>query len=238
MVRLNTENHKNFTPASKKKVKNEFNEMTQAGVCRRSNSQWAAPLVPKRKKDGTLQICSDYKSLNSVTTHDRYPLPLLQNFTISLRGKNVFSKIDLFRAFYNIKMFPDHICKTAIITPVGLFKYLKMPFGLKNAAATYQRFMDSILSDLPFVFCYIDDISIDSATLTEHYAHLNTLFQCLNEFNLKINIKKSVFCANDLIFLGSHISSEGFRPTNERIKFFKNMKRSLTISALQKIIGI
>lgn len=94
------------------------------------------------------------------TLPDRYPLPYLSDFTSNLRGKKVFSKIDLQKAFHQVPIHPDDVSKTAISTPFGLYEFNFMTFGLCNAAQTFQRLIDEVLRSLPFVFPYIDDICV------------------------------------------------------------------------------
>jgi hypothetical protein len=108
-----------------------------------------------RKKDGSWRPCSDYRRLNLATTHDRYPLPSILDLSNKLHGCKFFSCIDLVKGYHQIPMAAQDVAKTAIITPFGLFEYLFMPFGLRDATQTFQRFMDSLFKHLPFVFCYL-----------------------------------------------------------------------------------
>ena len=92
-------------------------------------------------------------------------MPHLQDFTIHLEGKSIFSKVDLVRAYYQVPMNASDIAKTAIVTPFGLFEYKRMPFGLKNAAQTFQRLMDNVLRDCSFAHVYLDDILVASSSV-------------------------------------------------------------------------
>jgi hypothetical protein len=119
----------------------------------RRRCTWSA----RSKKDGSWRPCSDYRQLNLATTHARYPLPSVLDLSNKLHSCKFFSCIDLVKGYHQIPM--------AIITPFDLFKYLFMPFVLRNAAQTFQRFKDSLFKHLPFVFCYLDDIIVASHTL-------------------------------------------------------------------------
>ena len=132
--------------------------MEQLGIVRRSDSPWASPLHVVPKADGSWRPCGDYRRLNTVTTDDRYPLPHIQDFNGRLSGTSIFSVVDLVKGFHQIPMSPEDVPKIAIITPFGLFEFLRMPFGLKNAAQAFQRLMDGMLRDVSFAFVYLDDI--------------------------------------------------------------------------------
>jgi hypothetical protein len=139
-------------PDKQRIAEQEFQNMIDAGVIRPSRSSWSSPLhlVPK-KTPGEWRPCGDYRELNKRTKFDRYPIPHIQSFNSNLAGCSIFSKLDLCRAFNQIPMNTADIEKTAVITPFGLFEWLKMPFGLRNAAQTMQRFLDEIFRGCPFV---------------------------------------------------------------------------------------
>lgn len=116
--------------------------MIKQGICRPSNSAWASPLHLAQKKSEKWRPCGDYRPLNDRTIIDKYSLRYLDDFSASLHGKNIFSVVDFAKTFLPIPVAPKDVPKTAIITPFGLFEFLYMTFGLKNAAQTFQRFID------------------------------------------------------------------------------------------------
>ena len=219
-------------------VKQEFLQMEQMGIIRRSKSAWASPLHVVQKSNGQWRPCGDYRQLNAMTKDDRYPLPHIQDLNSHLTGCKIFSKIDLVRGYHQIPMAPSSIPKTAIITAFGLWEFLRMPFGLKNAGQAFQRLMDGVLRDVPCTFVYLDDILISSKSPEEHHEHLRQVFQLLSSNGLVINKAKCIFGTQELDFLGHRISAEGVQPIPDRIKSLCECKAPTDRSSLQCFLGM
>ena len=130
------------------------------------------PLHIVPKASGEWCPCEGYRGLNEVAIPNRYPVPHIQNFSANLAEAQVFSKIDLVREYHQIMVVSKDMPKTAVITPFRLYKFLKMPFRLKNAAQTFQLLMDTVGRGLELVFVYMDDILVASPEEVAHMLHL------------------------------------------------------------------
>lgn len=167
----------------------ELEYMQALGIIRHFSSCWAAALrmVPKKDPDNW-RPCGGYQAVP-----DRCPLPHIQDFTAYLAGTTIFSRIDLVKSYHQILVAPQNILKTTVISPFGLLECLLMPFGLRNASQTFQRFVNDATGRLPFVYAYIEDLPMATATPEEHRQNLCALFSRLDAFRLVLNIKKCIF---------------------------------------------
>ena len=219
-------------------AKAEFAKMEKAGIIRRSTSAWASPLHMVPKPDGSWRPCGDYRRLNTVTTPDRYPVPHIQDFTQRLSGKAVFSQIDLVKGYYQVNMHPADIPKTAIITPFGLWEFVVMPFGMRNAGNTFQRLMDRVGAGMDFIFIYLDDILVASPDVGSHLDHLRQVFDRLKEFGLVINPAKCSFGRSSVNFLGHSVSSAGVTPLTKHLEAINSFPPPADRQQLQRFLGM
>jgi hypothetical protein len=227
-----------LAPEKLKVAKEEFDMLIKLGIARRSNSPYSSPLHIVAKPGGGYRPCGDFRRLNESTEYDRYPVPRIHDFTANLAGKTIFSKVDLIRGYHQIPIHPDDIPKTAVITPFGLFEFVRMPFGLKNAAQAFQRLMDSALSGLDFLFVYLDDILIASESATEHKEHLRQLFDRLEEHGLVVKVEKCLFGVTEIDFLGHRVSRNGIRPLPSKVLAIEKFPVPTTIKQLEQFIGM
>ena len=227
-----------LAPERARQAKAEFESLIQQGIIRPSSSNWSSALHIVPKKNGELRLCGDYRALNSRTVEDRYPVPNIQEFSSQLSGCTYFSRIDLVKAFHHIPVHPADIPKTALITPFGLFEYVRMPFGLRNAAQTFQRFIDEVLRGLPFCFAYIDDLLIASPDAETHQQHLQQVLTRLQDYGVQVNVDKSVFGVPSITFLGHTVSLEGITPLQEKCESIQNFPKPTTQRQLKQFLGM
>ena len=217
-------------------AKAEFEKLSELGVVQSSKSPWSSPIhfVPK---GDAWRIVGDYRRLNTATKKDCYPMNNIDSLRCLLHGKKVFSKLDLVRGYNQIPMHPDSTEKTAVITPFGLFEYLRMPFGLCKASQTFQRCMNELFGPLPFVFVYIDDMLIFSDNVEQHKIHLRQVFEILANNSLRIGLEKCEFSKKSLAFLGFDISDSGIKPRKSKCEALENINLPETIKELHSFLG-
>jgi len=156
--------------------------------------------------------------------NDKYTCPNLADLAANLHGATVFSKLDLRKGYHQVPVHPRDVPKTAVVTPFGLFEYLRMPFGLRNAGQTFQRLMDEILQDVPHVFVYMDDILVASRSHAEHVQDLHAVLSRLQQHGMVLNGEKCVLGQSQVEYLGHVVSSSGLSPLPERVAAIQNVQ--------------
>ena len=219
-------------------TKANFAEMVSSGIVRRTSGPWSSPLHVVTKKDGSFRMCADYRRLNTDTTPDRYSIPLIADLTARLHGRKIFGKVDLVKGYHQIPVAEKDITKTAITTPFGTFEFLRMPFGLKNAEQTFQRMMDEILSDLDFIFVYMDDVLVANRSMDEHEDHFRQLFRRLAEHELVVSPGKCQFGELTIEFLGHTVSKDGVKPLPAKVSAIFDYPTPDTQDSLRRFLGM
>ena len=226
--------------ALRTKIETELSRLQGQGVIEPvSFSDWAAPIVPVVKGDGTIRICGDYKlTVNAVAQTDSYPLPRIEDIFASLSNGKTFTKLDLAHAYQQIPVAEDTKKLTTINTHKGLFQYTRLPFGVASAPALFQRTMDSILQGLPHVCVYIDDILITGPTDEDHLKTLDEVLSRLEAAGARLKREKCFFMKPHVEYLGHRISAEGLQPTDTKVKALKDAPVPRNVSQLKSFLGL
>ncbi|XP_028173660.1 uncharacterized protein LOC114362443 [Ostrinia furnacalis] len=200
--------------SERRKVQDMIDEMVDCGIVRHSSSPYASPIVLIKKKTGDLRLCVDYRALNSKTKRDHYPLPRIDDLLDQLSGQTIFTTLDLASGYHQIPIASESIERTAFVTPDGQYEYTRMPFGLANAPAVFQRLIHKVLgkAGIKHTIVYMDDILIPSKSIDEGLDRLKDVLKALRDSGLTLKLEKCHFFKESIDFLGFEISKGEIRP--------------------------
>lgn len=216
-------------------------EWLQQGVVEKSKSPWASPVLLVKKRDNSYRWVVDLREVNKVTKGDSYPLPKVNDILDQLRDAKFISSIDLSSAYFQVPLEESSKEKTAFIIPgKGLYQFKRMPQGLHTSAATWQRFIDTVIGEdlKPFVFVYLDDIITVSQTFEQHMALLEEVFKRLEQAGLTVNFNKCCFCREELKYLGYVINQFGLQVDPGKVLAIHNFKRPCNATEVKRLIGM
>ena len=226
-------------PTSISEMRLIINKLLTAGLVRQSQSSYAAPALLVKKKDQSWRLVIDYKKLNSVTIKDNYPLPNME-ITLQILGGGFpyFTKLDLKSGFWQLPIEEKDREKTAFITPFGLFEWMVLPQGLRNAPPSFQRIMNNILNSFSdFCLVYIDDIVVFSRDFDQHLFHLDQVLSALRSHNLTLTPPKCEIAKQTIEYLGHIISSTSLSPIPEKINSIRLLPEPRTLAQANRFIG-
>lgn len=234
-----------YPQVHEKEISKQIQDMLKQGIIAESNSPYNSPLwiVPK-KMDNSGQkkwrIVIDYRKLNEVSIDDKFPIPNIENILDKLGRAQYFTTLDLAKGFHQILVAEEDRPKTAFSTPLGHYEYIRMPFGLKNAPATFQRLMNSVLKEFINNICvvYLDDILVFSTSLEEHIDSLKKIFNTLRKHNLKIQFDKCNFLAKETEYLGHVLTPEGVKPNPKKIDDIVKLHLPKTQKQIKSFLGV
>ena len=227
-------------PKEREHVIKTVKELLAADVIEPASSPWSAAVVLVSKKDGGLRFAIDYRRLNAVTEGDAYALPRIDDTLSALNGSRYFSTFDLNQGFWNILLEAASKVKTAFMTPIGQYQWKRLPFGLKNAPAIFQRYMDLVLAGVKwhYALVFVDDIIVYSKTWEEHKQHLDLVLQRIQAFGLQLKGKKCHFCKPRVLYLGFIVDARGISPNPEKVAAIQAFEPPKTVSQLRSFLGL
>ena len=232
--------YRRIPPAEFQEVQKHIKDLEKENVIKPSQSSFASPVVIVRKKDGSIRLCVDYRKLNSRTIRDAYPLPRIEEALDALGKAKYFSCLELTSGYHQVGVAEKDQPKTAFTTPMGLYEFTRMPFGLVNAPATFQRLMSNVFSGMNFesVLLYLDDVIIYSSTIEEHMTRLSQVFDRLRQHNLKLKPSKCHFLKSSVQYLGHIVSADGISTNPEKIAAVQNWPIPKSKKDVRSFLGI
>ncbi|GBN89969.1 Retrovirus-related Pol polyprotein from transposon 297 [Araneus ventricosus] len=207
-----------MSPMKKELLRMEIEDLLEKDVIEERDSVYGDPVVLISKPDGKTRLCIDYRKLNEFTVPDSYPLSRMDDLLQSAKHSTFMSIIDLKSEYRQINVHPADRDKTAFVCPFGTFRYKRMPFGLRNAPATFQMLMDMLYRNLP-AMAYLDDIIVLSSIFDQHLLDLETVFLKLKDYKLRANRSKCHFACSRVKYLGLRITSRGIELKSTLIKY-------------------
>ena len=223
-------------------VKAHIEDMLNRGWIKRSKSSWSSPVVIVRKTGGDIRLCCDFRQLNAKTVADKHPLPRVQEVLDNLGGSSWFSVVDLTRAYYQGFISPESRHKTAFVTPWGLYQWERIPFGLMNAPANFQRYMEDLMYDIrdKCAIPYLDDVIIYSNNFMDHVKHIRMVLRRIKKRGLKLRASKCDLFKRSVSFLGRIVSSEGYRMDEKNVKAVKTLEKlkPSDVSEVRQLLGL
>lgn len=222
------------------KVDADIDKLVKCGVIVPVNhSDWASPIVCAMKKDQSVRICMDCKvTINKYVETEHYPLPRLDDTLVGLHDCKIFCIIDLAGAFSQLKVSTESQKYLTINTQKGLFRYTRLPFGVKSAPAIFQEKIDQIIGKMDKVKCYFDDILVGGANVEECKQNLYKVFEALSKFNVKVRDDKCVFLRESVEYLGHVVTEKGIEPKRVKMQAIFDAPSPTDDTTLKAYLGL
>lgn len=228
------------SPVVQQIIDRELQTMLEDGIIEKSTSAWSSPILLVKKKDGDYRFCVDFRKLNAVTERDSYPIPYVSHVLDKLRDAHYLSSLDIKSAYWQVPVAETSRPYTAFTVPGrGLFQFRRMPFGLHNAPATWQRLIDNVLGpDLePHVFVYLDDVVVVTQTFEDHLRILDEVFRRLREAKLTVSFDKCQFCRPEMKYLGYVVDRNGLHVDPGKVKAMLELPVPKSVTEVRRIVG-
>ena len=226
--------------AYKTLVKKELDRLIQDGILTPVPfSDWAAPVVPVMKQNGSIRLCGNYSlTVNKYAKKEAYPIPNIEELYNRLRGGVLYTKLDLNHGYAQLVLDEDSRKYTTINTTKGIFEYTRLPYGISAAPGIFQRTMDNLLQGIPMCCVYLDDILVSGKTVSEHNANLKLVLDRLQSHGLRLREKKCTFMEQSVEYLGHKLDSEGVHPTGKKFAGVQNAVPPKNVIELRSYLGI
>ncbi|CAM4531554.1 unnamed protein product [Lepidochelys kempii] len=226
------------SPQAKTAIEREIQNMLQMGVIRPSESAWASPVVLVPKPDGEIRFCVDYRKLNAVTRPDNYPMPRTDELLEKLGWAQFISTLDLTKGYWQVPLDESAKERSAFTTQVGLYEFNVLPFGLRNAPATFQRLVDGLLAGLEeYAATYLDDVAIFSDSWAEHLEHLQKVFERIREAGLTVKAKCQIGL-DRVTYLGHQVGQGTTNPLLAKVDAIQKWPVPKSKKQVQSFLGL
>ena len=223
--------------AIRDKVLEEIKKLERSDVIERIEaSEWISALVVVTRSDGRVRLCVDLRAVNQAIVADVFPLPHFEDLLTKLEGAKVFSKLDALSAYHQVELSEDSRDLTAFITPWGLFRFKRVPFGLASAPAAFQRMMEKILEGIDGAIIYLDDVLICGRNRREHDERLRQVLERIRAAGMTLN-KKCVIQEEKIEFVGYEMGQDGIRPTAENLKAIEMLPEPTNATQIKSVLG-
>ena len=219
-------------------VQKEVEAMLEAGIIERAQSEYNAPIVLVQKKTGETRFCLDFRRLNDVTRFDTEPMSNIDDILAKLKGDRFFSKIDLAKGYWQCKMAEKSKPLTAFQTPTGSYQFGKLPFGLVNSGATFNRMMRKMLGKMNDTDHYVDDILTHTALWNQHLAELRRLFEKIRLANVTIRPSKCMLGYQTIEFVGHTVGTDEIKMEEEKIVKIEKAEIPTTKKQVRAFLGL
>ena len=227
-----------MNPVKMKHLRDEVRYMLDHDIIEPSDSDWSSPCILVPKPDGSFRFCTDYRKLNSVTKTDSYPIPRIDDCIDKIGNAKYVTKFDLLKGYWGIPLTERAKRVSAFATPDGLYQYKVMPFGMKNAPATFQRLVNKLTAGIDNCEVYIDDIVVYTDTWEDHIKSIRSLFNKLREANLTVNLVKSEIAHAHVIFLGHVVGQGQVKPIQAKVEAIQKFPVPTTKKELMRFLGM
>lgn len=226
--------------ALKAKVEQELDRLQREGIISPVEfTEWAAPIVPVVKQNGSVRICGDYKcTVNQVSKLDKYPIPKTEDLLATLAGGRKFTKLDMSQAYQQLLLDEDSKKYTTINTHKGLYQYNRLPFGVSSAPGIFQRTMENLLQGIPRVIVRVDDILVSGKDDPDHLANLETVINRLSKAGLKLRLEKCQFMQPEVTYCGYIVNGDGVQPVAAKVEAIRNAPEPQDVSQLRAFLGM